>query len=121
MIVCTHTHLYEFFFITYSAVYINHISKELNLHVLIGSRIWSSHLIYIYIYALTECLIVVLFFKIFILQAVEVPDDILKIKREIDAEINGEDQNWSRAESNVIFLPALNAYPIPPFFTGMTD
>ena len=50
MIVCTHTHLYEFFFITYSAVYINHISKELNLHVLIGSRIWSSHLIYIYIY-----------------------------------------------------------------------
>lgn len=77
--------------------------------------------IYIYIYALTECLIVVLFFKIFILQAVEVPDDILKIKREIDAEINGEDQNWSRTESNVIFLPALNAYPIPPFFTGMTD
>lgn len=69
----------------------------------------------------TECLIVVLFLKIFILQAVEVPDDILKIKREIDVEINGEDQNWSRAESNVNFFPTLNAYPIPLFFTGMTD
>ncbi|KAM3762256.1 hypothetical protein ACB098_01G330800 [Castanea mollissima] len=38
-------------------------------------------------------------------EAVEVPDDILKIKREIDAEINGEDQNWSRAESNPPLQP----------------
>jgi len=30
-----------------------------------------------------------------------VPEDILKVKREIDAELFGEAQNWSRAEVNV--------------------
>ncbi|GMY35600.1 eukaryotic translation initiation factor-like [Fagus crenata] len=38
-------------------------------------------------------------------EAVEVPDDILKIKREIEAEINGEDQTWGRGESNPPNLP----------------
>ncbi|KAF7838128.1 eukaryotic translation initiation factor [Senna tora] len=33
-------------------------------------------------------------------EAVEIPDDILKIKQEIEAELFGEDQSWSRAESN---------------------
>ncbi|XP_021277478.1 eukaryotic translation initiation factor isoform X1 [Herrania umbratica] len=33
-------------------------------------------------------------------EAVEVADEILKIKREIDAELFGEDQNWGRGESN---------------------
>ncbi|KAL4278884.1 hypothetical protein GQ457_03G045320 [Hibiscus cannabinus] len=32
--------------------------------------------------------------------AVEVPDEILKIKREIEVELFGEDQSWSRGESN---------------------
>ncbi|XP_062157558.1 eukaryotic translation initiation factor [Alnus glutinosa] len=32
-------------------------------------------------------------------EAVEVPDDILRIKREIDAEFFGEDQNWGRVET----------------------
>lgn len=29
-----------------------------------------------------------------------VPEDIMKVKREIDAELFGEEQNWSRAEAN---------------------
>ncbi|KAE8665333.1 Eukaryotic translation initiation factor isoform 4G-1 [Hibiscus syriacus] len=33
-------------------------------------------------------------------EAVEVSDEILKIKREIEVELFGEDQNWSRGESN---------------------
>ncbi|KAB1211971.1 Eukaryotic translation initiation factor isoform 4G-1 [Morella rubra] len=33
-------------------------------------------------------------------EVVEVPDDILKIKREIEAELFGEDQNWGRGETN---------------------
>ncbi|KAJ1410334.1 MIF4G-like, type 3 [Sesbania bispinosa] len=33
-------------------------------------------------------------------EAVEVPDDILKIKQDIEAELFGEDQSWGRAESN---------------------
>ncbi|XP_059453038.1 eukaryotic translation initiation factor-like [Corylus avellana] len=32
-------------------------------------------------------------------EAVEVPDDILRVKREIDAEFFGEDQNWGRGET----------------------
>ncbi|KAG6673304.1 hypothetical protein I3842_16G104400 [Carya illinoinensis] len=36
----------------------------------------------------------------FSLQAVEVPDDVLKIKREIEAEFFGEEQNWGRGETN---------------------
>ncbi|XP_027358510.1 eukaryotic translation initiation factor-like isoform X1 [Abrus precatorius] len=44
-------------------------------------------------------------------EAVEVPDDILKIKQEIEAELLGEDQSWGRAESN---LPhQLNRYSEP--------
>ncbi|TKY73135.1 Eukaryotic translation initiation factor isoform 4G-1 [Spatholobus suberectus] len=34
-------------------------------------------------------------------EAVEVPDDILKIKQDIEAELFGEDQSWGRAESNL--------------------
>ncbi|RDX79443.1 Eukaryotic translation initiation factor isoform 4G-1 [Mucuna pruriens] len=34
-------------------------------------------------------------------EAVEVPDDILKIKQDIQAELFGEDQSWGRAESNL--------------------
>ncbi|KAI9126074.1 hypothetical protein K1719_003492 [Acacia pycnantha] len=33
-------------------------------------------------------------------EVVEVPDDIIKIKQEIEAELFGEDQSWVRAESN---------------------
>ncbi|XWS70860.1 hypothetical protein CRYUN_Cryun03dG0085200 [Craigia yunnanensis] len=33
-------------------------------------------------------------------EAVEVADEILKIKREIEVELFGEDQNWGRGESN---------------------
>lgn len=33
-------------------------------------------------------------------EVVAVPEDILKVKREIDAELFGEVQNWSRAEAN---------------------
>ncbi|GMH13777.1 hypothetical protein Nepgr_015618 [Nepenthes gracilis] len=33
--------------------------------------------------------------------AVAVPDDILKIKLEIEAELHGEDQSWGRGESNL--------------------
>ncbi|KAJ7979591.1 eukaryotic translation initiation factor isoform 4G-1 [Quillaja saponaria] len=33
-------------------------------------------------------------------EATEVPDDILKVKREIEAEFFGEDQNWVHAEIN---------------------
>ncbi|XP_040996517.1 eukaryotic translation initiation factor-like [Juglans microcarpa x Juglans regia] len=33
-------------------------------------------------------------------EAVEVPDDVLKIKREIEAEFFGEEQNWGRGETN---------------------
>ncbi|KAI4335532.1 hypothetical protein L6164_014170 [Bauhinia variegata] len=33
-------------------------------------------------------------------EAVEVPDDILKIKREIEAELFGEELSWARAEGN---------------------
>ncbi|RVW38173.1 Eukaryotic translation initiation factor isoform 4G-1 [Vitis vinifera] len=32
---------------------------------------------------------------------VDVPEDILKIKQEIEAELFGEDQNWGRGESNL--------------------
>ncbi|KAK9274955.1 hypothetical protein L1049_022212 [Liquidambar formosana] len=32
-------------------------------------------------------------------EVVDIPEDILKIKREVDAEIFGEDQNWVRGES----------------------
>ena len=35
------------------------------------------------------------------LQGVEVPDDILKIKQDIEAELFGEDQSWGRSENNV--------------------
>ena len=38
------------------------------------------------------------------LKVVEVPDDILKIKRDIEVEIFGEEQSWSRGESNVSML-----------------
>lgn len=38
------------------------------------------------------------------LKAVEVPDEILKIKRDIEVEIFGEEQSWSRGESNVSML-----------------
>ncbi|KAG5049475.1 hypothetical protein AAZX31_04G140200 [Glycine max] len=34
-------------------------------------------------------------------EAVEVPDDILKIKQDIEAEIFGENPSWGRAESNL--------------------
>ncbi|GMH13776.1 hypothetical protein Nepgr_015617 [Nepenthes gracilis] len=34
-------------------------------------------------------------------EAVAVPDDILKIKLEIEAELHGEDQSWGRGESNL--------------------
>ncbi|KAL5146913.1 Eukaryotic translation initiation factor isoform 4G-1 [Glycine soja] len=34
-------------------------------------------------------------------EAVEVPDDILKIKQDIEAELFGEDPSWGRAESNL--------------------
>lgn len=40
------------------------------------------------------------------MQAVEVPDDILKIKQDIEAELFGEDPSWGRAESNVTIFPA---------------
>ncbi|OMO98326.1 MIF4G-like, type 3 [Corchorus capsularis] len=33
-------------------------------------------------------------------EAVEIADEILRIKREIDVELFGEDQNWGRGESN---------------------
>ncbi|KAE8700159.1 Eukaryotic translation initiation factor isoform 4G-1 [Hibiscus syriacus] len=36
-----------------------------------------------------------------LMEAVEVSDEILKIKREIEVELFGEDQNWSRGESNL--------------------
>jgi hypothetical protein len=56
------------------------------------------------------------------LQAVEVPDDILRVKREIDAEFFGEDQNWGRVETIVSLCPTLNSYPLPlPFSTEMTN
>lgn len=35
------------------------------------------------------------------LKAVEVQDDILKLTRDIEVEIFGEEQSWSRGESNV--------------------
>lgn len=34
-------------------------------------------------------------------QIVDVPDDILRIKQEIDAELHGEDQSWVRNDSAV--------------------
>ncbi|KAL2322166.1 hypothetical protein Fmac_026545 [Flemingia macrophylla] len=34
-------------------------------------------------------------------EAVEIPNDILKIKQDIEAELFGEDQSWGRAESNL--------------------
>ncbi|KAL6331644.1 hypothetical protein AAG906_011584 [Vitis piasezkii] len=34
-------------------------------------------------------------------EVVDVPEDILKIKQEIEAELFGEDQNWGRGESNL--------------------
>ncbi|KAK7304834.1 hypothetical protein VNO77_42725 [Canavalia gladiata] len=45
-------------------------------------------------------------------EVVEVPDEILKIKQDIDAELLGEDQSWGRGESN---LPhqSLNRYSEP--------
>lgn len=35
------------------------------------------------------------------LQVGDIPDEILKIRREIEAEFLGEDQNWGRVETNV--------------------
>ncbi|XP_068343483.1 eukaryotic translation initiation factor-like [Pyrus communis] len=44
-------------------------------------------------------------------EAVEVPDEILKVKQEVDAELfGGEDQSWGRAETN---LPAQSPTPAP--------
>ncbi|KAM1260369.1 hypothetical protein ACFX2G_026396 [Malus domestica] len=44
-------------------------------------------------------------------EAVEVPDGILKVKQEVDAEIFGsEDQSWGRADTN---LPAQTPTPAP--------
>lgn len=34
-------------------------------------------------------------------QVATVPEDILKVKLEVESEIGGEDQTWNRAESNV--------------------
>lgn len=34
-------------------------------------------------------------------QGIDVSDDILKIKQEIEAELFGEEQNWGRGESSV--------------------
>jgi hypothetical protein len=31
----------------------------------------------------------------------ETPDDILKLRHDIDAELFGEDQSWGRVENNV--------------------
>ncbi|KAF5445676.1 hypothetical protein F2P56_034712 [Juglans regia] len=41
-------------------------------------------------------------------EAVEVPDDVLKIKREIEAEFFGEEQNWGRGETNFLLQPQQN-------------
>lgn len=51
------------------------------------------------------------------LQVVDnIPDEILKIRHEIEAEFLGEDQNWGRGETNVslwtILLPVLSIYGI---------
>ncbi|KAG6589764.1 Eukaryotic translation initiation factor isoform 4G-1, partial [Cucurbita argyrosperma subsp. sororia] len=45
-------------------------------------------------------------------EVVEVPDDILKIKRDIEVEIFGEEQSWSRGESNQL-NPSQNRYSEP--------
>lgn len=34
-------------------------------------------------------------------QVVNIPEDILKAKQEVEAEFFGEDQNWVRGETNV--------------------
>ncbi|KAL5547552.1 hypothetical protein UlMin_002783 [Ulmus minor] len=45
-------------------------------------------------------------------ELVEVPDEILKLKREIDAEFLGEDQSWGRGENNPV-IPPQNRYSEP--------
>lgn len=37
-------------------------------------------------------------------QVATVPEDILKVKLEVESEIVGEDQTWARAESNVSLM-----------------
>ena len=43
---------------------------------------------------------------IFFWQVVEIPEDILKVRQEIEAEIYDEDQTWGRSEANVSSISA---------------
>ena len=45
-----------------------------------------------------------LFLNFASLQVGEIPEEILKVKREIEAEFLGEEQTWGRGESNVSFI-----------------
>ncbi|KAF5191012.1 eukaryotic translation initiation factor-like, partial [Thalictrum thalictroides] len=45
-------------------------------------------------------------------EAVNVPENILSIKREIEAELSGEDQSWGRGDANVQTQPQ-NRYSEP--------
>ncbi|XP_024961026.1 eukaryotic translation initiation factor-like [Cynara cardunculus var. scolymus] len=38
-------------------------------------------------------------------KVVDVPEEILKVKKEVDAEFFGDDQNWTKAEANLPSLP----------------
>lgn len=38
------------------------------------------------------------------LQVADVPEDILKIKKEVEAEFFGEEQNWGRSDAHVSFF-----------------
>jgi len=40
-------------------------------------------------------------------KVVDIPEDILKVKEEIEVEIHGEQQNWNRAAANVSILCTL--------------
>lgn len=43
------------------------------------------------------------------IKVVVVPEDILIAKREIDSELLGEEQSWSRAEANVSLISAIKS------------
>lgn len=47
-----------------------------------------------------------------------VPEDILIAKREIDSELLGEEQSWSRAEANVSLISAIKSLD---FFFGSSS
>lgn len=50
---------------------------------------------------------------------ISIPDDILKVKQEVEAEFFGTDPTWGRVETNVCIFSHLNN-AISHFFTKMS-